>query len=251
MSPALLAAVSLAALSTGCLSWFAADRLLAKNSWTTTFFSRLRGKPKKGRPLILPHFGVLLRWWKKIQSQRRISAIRMVFPQTLGMAIQSLKTGQTFSQVLEYLSREGPSPLKEEWALVCAEMNLGASSEQTLVKMKERLGSFNDLTPFLESYTISRQTGANLIQLLEVLLEGLEEKNRILRKMETLTAQARLSGLMMGLLPFLLGAVFFILDPNLMLPLFTDKSGWALLFLAGILEMMGFAWIRQLLRLEV
>src|SRR6185295_15167788 len=105
--------------------------------------------------------------------------------------------------------------------------------------------------PFLESYRISRQTGANLTQLWQALLEGIEEKNRILRKMEAMTAQARLSGLMMGLLPVLLAVVFFFMDPGLMAPLFTEKAGWAILLTAFFLETLGFLWIRQLLRLEV
>ena len=268
-------------MSVGLLGWLAADRFMAQGIRTPFTSFPLIPPPKLARSwrwptsaaallvafLTLPFLAAFVStvlllgawyfwgktpdWRGKFESQKRISGMRRVFPQTLGMVIQSLKTGQTFSQVLDYLSKEGPSPLKEEWVLVCAEMNLGASADQALAKMKERLPSFNDLAPFLESYNISRQTGANLILLLEVLLEGMEEKNRILRKMETLTAQARLSGLMIGLLPFLLAGVFFIMDPSLILPLFTERIGWALLLLAGLLETIGFAWIRQLLRIEV
>jgi len=103
----------------------------------------------------------------------------------------------------------------------------------------------------LESYKISRQTGANLTHLLEVLLEGMEEKNRILRKMEAMTAQARLSGLLMGSLPILLGSVVFMMDPTMIIPLFTEKAGWAILLLAVVMESIGFLWIKQLLQLEV
>ncbi len=174
-----------------------------------------------------------------------------VFPQALGMAIQALKSGQTIPQVLEYLSRETPPPLRDELGLVCSEMNLGASAEQALSKMGDRYPNFPEFHQFLESYRISRQTGANLTHLLQVLVEGLEEKNRILRKMDAMTAQARLSGLMIGALPFLLATVFFVMDPDLILPLFTQKTGWALLALAAVLETIGFAWIRQLIRLEV
>jgi Flp pilus assembly protein TadB len=56
---------------------------------------------------------------------------------------------------------------------------------------------------------------------------------------------------MVGLLPFFLAFVFFLMDPNLITPLFTQKIGWAILLLACVFETIGFAWIRQLLRLEV
>ena len=190
-------------------------------------------------------------WKHERELKKRQGKMSSVFPQALGMAVQALKTGQTVPQVLEYLSHESPSPLKDELALVCAEMDLGASAEQAISKMAERFPDFSEFHQFLESYKISRQTGANLTHLLQVLMEGMEEKNRLLRKMEAMTAQARLSGLMIGLLPFFLGFVFFLMDPNLIIPLFTEKIGWAILLLAAILETIGFAWIRQLLRLEV
>lgn len=188
---------------------------------------------------------------KKMESKKRQEKMMDVFPQTLGMAVQALRTGQTVPQVLEYLSQECPHPLKEELAQVCREMDLGNSAELALSKMAERYPDFAEFYQFLESYKISRQTGANLTHLLEVLLEGLEEKNRLLRKMQAMTAQARLSGIMMGLLPFLLAFVFFIMDPELMTPLFTEQMGWSILLLAVILEAIGFLWIRQLLQLEI
>lgn len=174
-----------------------------------------------------------------------------LFPQTLGMAIQALKTGQTIPQVVDYLSRECAGPLKEEFALVRSEMDLGSSAEQALSKMAQRYPDFSEFHQFLESYKISRQTGANLTNLLQVLVEGMEEKNRLVRKMEAMTAQARLSGLMVGSLPLLLGFVLFFMDPTLIIPLFTQKIGWGILLTAAILETIGFLWIRQLLQFEV
>jgi tight adherence protein B len=191
---------------------------------------------------------ILLSQYQKNKIQTQMSDL---FPQALGMCIQALKTGQTVPQVLDYLSHECPQPLRVEIAAVCTEMNLGLSAEAALSKMAERFPRFSEFHQFLESYKIARQTGANLTHLLEVLLEGMEEKNRILRKMNAMTAQAKLSGLVMGLLPFMLGFIFFVMDPSLMTPLFTTQAGWAILLLAAILEGIGFLWIRQLLRLEI
>jgi tight adherence protein B len=185
------------------------------------------------------------------QKERVLDRMRELFPQALGMFIQALKTGQTVPQVLDYLSNELPNPLRSEFAAVCTEMNLGSSAEAALGQMAEKFQSFYEFHQFFESYKISRQTGANLTHLLQVLLEGMEEKNRLLRKMNAMTSQAKLSGMVMGLLPFLLGLIFFVMDPNLMIPLVTTKAGWAILFVAAILESIGFLWIRQLLRLEI
>jgi tight adherence protein B len=190
-------------------------------------------------------------WRTAYEDRRRVGRTRDLFPQAVGMAIQGLKVGQTMPQVVEYLSRECPEPLAGEFSLARAEMDLGASAETALTKMSDRFGGFPEFQQFLEAYRVSQRTGASLTRLLETLLEGLEEKNRLLRKMEAMTAQARLSGLMMGLLPLLLALVFFLMDPDLLTPLFTQKTGWAILALAVFLETIGFLWIRQLLRLEV
>jgi tight adherence protein B len=190
--------------------------------------------------------------WRQNQAARkRQELMAEFFPETLGMAIQALKTGQTVPQVVDYLSQECPSPLKEEFASVRSEMDLGASAEQALANMAERYPKFREFGQFVESYKISRQTGANLTHLLQVLMDGLEEKNRLIRKMHSMTAQARLSGTLVGALPLILAAVFFVMDPNLMTPLFTEKMGWAILSLAAVLETIGFVWIRHMLRLEV
>lgn len=189
--------------------------------------------------------------WMNYQKERILNQMRDIFPQALGMFIQALKTGQTVPQVLEYLSNELPQPLRQEFSKVCAEMSLGLSAEAALDKMAERYPGFAEFGQFLESYKISRQTGANLTRLLQVLLDGMEEKNRLLRKMNAMTSQARLSGLVMGLLPVLLGSIFFVMDPSLMAPLVTTPGGWGILCAAAVLESIGFLWIRQLLRLEI
>ncbi len=177
--------------------------------------------------------------------------MRELFPQALGMILQALKAGQTLPQSVEYLSRECPSPLREEFGRMSREMELGASAEQALSRMGNHYPEFAEFQSLLDSYRVSRRTGANLTRLLQVLLEGMEEKNRILRKLDSMTAQARFSGLLMGILPFALGFVFFLLDPSLLTPLVTEPMGWALLGIAFVLETTGFLVIRQMLRLEI
>lgn len=188
--------------------------------------------------------------FEKLRKGKKLKAVQEVFPQSLGMMIQALKSGQTLQQVLEYLSLECPEPLKAEFRQVCADMALGAATDKALIFMADRNPGFYDFKQFIESYQISRVTGANLTRLLEFLLENLQEKDRLVRKREAMTAQARLSGTLMGCLPFLLGLVFFVMDPVLMTPLFITPQGWAILFTAILLESLGFLWIRQLLALE-
>jgi tight adherence protein B len=129
-------------------------------------------------------------------------------------------------------------------------MALGASGEAALERLAGRRPGVVEFTRLLESYRISRTTGANLAQLLQSLQEGMQERDRLQRKLGSMTAQARLSGLLMGSLPLVLGAVLYLMDPALVTPLFTEKMGWAILGLAVVLEALGFLWIQRLLRFE-
>ncbi|MGH7739623.1 MAG: type II secretion system F family protein [bacterium] len=187
----------------------------------------------------------------KIQEGQKLEKMRELFPSAVGMAVQALKAGQTMPQVMEYLAQEGAEPFREEWKKVRAEMEWGASAEDALIHLGDRYPQFSDFHQFLRAYQISRHTGADLTRLLEVLLEGIETRSRLSRKMDAMTAQAKLSGWLMGLLPFLLLIVFFFMDPSLLKPLVTQKAGWGILALSALMETMGFLWIRQLLRVEL
>ena len=195
-------------------------------------------------------FRALPRWRKNRSLRIRRAQCLEAFPQSLEMIVQSLQTGQTVPQTLSYLAKEAPSPLQEEFRDLCVELELGSTPEDALARWADRL-DHPDLHQFLESYRLSRKTGANLVHLYRVQLEGIEERQRILRRMDSMTAQARLSGLLMGSLPFILLGVLFVMDPDLLTPLFDRPLGWAVLGLAAFLEVLGFAWIKKLLRLDL
>jgi len=192
----------------------------------------------------------LIVWRENRKRRKTIEAVGEVFPQALEIAIQALKAGQTVAQTLEYLSQEAAPPLRDEFALVCREMAWGTDAEEALGRLAQRVPQ-PDIARFQESYRLSRQTGANLTHLLQTLLEGMEERNRLSRRMESMTAQARLSGLLMGSLPIFLIVILFLMDPLLMAPLFTTFLGWGILAVAALLETIGFIWIRGLMMAEV
>ena len=190
------------------------------------------------------------RWRKNRMEQDRRRRCLEVFPQALEMTVQTLQVGQTLPQAVSYLSREAPQPLRDEFAVVSMEMELGSSPEDALSKLAVRL-DHPDLSRFLEAYRFSRRAGANLVHLYQTQLEGIEESHRLLRRLDSMTAQARLSGLMMGSLPVMLLAVLFVMDSDLLVPLFKYPAGWAVLAVAVLLETLGFLWIQKLLKVEV
>ena len=193
--------------------------------------------------------GLWKRWQERRASQARRSVSLEMLPQALEVAIQALKAGQTVPQALELISQESASPLRDEFALVCREMAWGASTEQALEGLARRIPA-PEFQRFIESFRLSRRTGADLTRLLQTLLEGMEERARMLRRMDSMTAQARLSGILMGSLPVFLLVVLVLMDPVLMEPLFGSPAGWCILAVSALLETAGFLWIRSLMNLE-
>ena len=186
---------------------------------------------------------------KRAEKERRLRCLE-AFPQALEMTVQVLQVGQTLSQAIVYLAKEAPAPLHEEFASLSLEMELGASPEDALAKFAQKY-NHPDITQFLEAYRLSRRAGANLVHLYKVQLEGIEDRHRWMRRLDSMTAQARLSGLMMGALPIFLLAVLFVMDADLLRPLVATPAGWAVLGVAAGLETLGFLWIQKLIRVEL
>jgi tight adherence protein B len=197
--------------------------------------------------------GAVQRWplWRKrrVEKERRLQCLE-VFPQALEMTVQTLQVGQTLSQAIVYLSKEAPAPLREEFVALSLEMELGASPEDALAKFAQRF-NHPDITRFLEAYRLSRRAGANLVHLYKIQLDGIEERHRLMRRLDSMTAQARLSGLLMGALPFFLLAVLFVMDADLLRPLVAYPAGWAVLLVAAGLETLGFLWIQKLMQVDL
>jgi tight adherence protein B len=224
--------------------------LLVPRAWKRE--ARMPADEPKARPAVKSAFqpGILIKSWSDRRARaRRLEAAQDVFPQSLEIAIQALRAGQTLPQTLEYLSEESAPPLREEFAAMVREMAWGSSAEQAIAHFAERVPS-TDVARFRECYRLSRQTGANLAQLLQTLCNGMEERHRLARRMTSMTAQARLSGILMGCLPFFMVVILTVMDPALMSPLFTTLRGYAILGAAALLEVGGFLWIRSLMVLE-
>lgn len=189
-------------------------------------------------------------WRRERLASDRRRRCQEAFPQALEMTVQTLQVGQTLPQAIQYLAKESPVPLRDEFASLAAEMALGASTEEALVKFARSM-DHPDANRFLEAYRLSRRSGANLVHLYRTQLEGIEERHRLLRRLDSMTAQARLSGLLMGLLPVFLLVILFVMDPDLLRPLVELPAGWAVLALAVFLEAIGFFWIRRLLKVDL
>lgn len=195
--------------------------------------------------------GLWLPWYYLgFLEEKRIKQVGAQLPDALGIMSNAMKSGYSLLQAMEVVSREMPAPLADEFALVIKETRVNIALEDALFNLTQRVPSA-DLDLIVTAMLIQRQVGGNLSEVLEKINETIRERIRILGEVRTLTAQGRMSGLIVGALPVFLGVVIQIISPDYMKPLFQNPIGWAALGAAVIAESLGILVIRSIIRLEV
>lgn len=190
------------------------------------------------------------RVWLRKKQQQRINKFNNTLPDMITTIVGSLRAGFSFPQALKTVVEEADSPMKEEMGMVLKEMQYGNSIEEALDSLKERMPS-EDLELMIEAILIQRQVGGNLATVLDKIVETIRDRMRIQRQILTLTAQGRLSGTVIGLLPVILAIVIYFIEPDYISTLFTHPIGLFMVAIGLIAGIIGFILIRKLTVIEV
>ncbi|MBT2643177.1 type II secretion system F family protein [Bacillus sp. ISL-41] len=189
-------------------------------------------------------------WYVKKKIKERIVKFNEGLPDMISTIVGSLRAGFSFQQALKTVIEEAGSPIKEEMDSVIKEMQYGASLEDSLNELKERMPS-EDLDLMIQAILIQRQVGGNLATVLDKIVQTIRERTKIHRQISSLTAQGRLSGIVIGLLPIILAFVLYLIEPEYIGTLFRHPIGIALT-VAGIFSgIIGFVLIRKITAVEV
>jgi tight adherence protein B len=161
----------------------------------------------------------------------------------------SLRAGYSFLQTLDSLRKESLPPLSTEVSRALHEMKLGTPTEEALQNMTKRVKS-DDFDLIVTAVSIQRQVGGNLAEVLDNIASTIQERLRIKGEVRTLTAQGRISGVIVGLLPVFLAGFLFIINPTYMAILFKHPLGLALLGGALISEFIGILLIKKIVNID-
>ncbi len=162
----------------------------------------------------------------------------------------SLKAGCSFLQSLSIVAEETKEPLSKEFKKLLKEMSLGISEENALMNLSYRMES-EDLKLIINVILIQKDIGGNLAGVLDNISETIRERQKIKNELKTLTAQGRLSGIVVMLLPVFLCLTFFVLNQEYMLLLFTTPIGIAMIAAGIISEIFGFFMIKKIVNIEM
>jgi tight adherence protein B len=166
------------------------------------------------------------------------------------MAAGAMKAGMSLLQAMEQVTREMGAPIRQEFAYALQENRVGKPLGLALEDMKKRIGS-EDLSITVDAIGIAQETGGVLSDVLLKIAETIRGRNRIRAKIRTLTAQGRLQGIVMSLLPWGLAGMLFILDPAMVRPMFTTALGQVMIAVIVVLEVIGWLVIRRLVAVDV
>lgn len=176
--------------------------------------------------------------------------IEQQLPDTLVLISNTLKSGYSFLQAIDAASRELPPPISLEFQYILKEINLGVNTEKALEGLNERVQS-RDLELIIMAVLIQRQIGGNLSEILDNISDTIRSRIKIKGEIKILTAQGRMSGLIISLMPVAISVLLYFINPSFISVMFEHPLGLAMIGLAVLMQGIGIFLIRRIIRIEV
>lgn len=170
-------------------------------------------------------------------------------PVALSVIQNSVEAGFSFLQAMDVVAKEMDAPISEEFSRVLHEASVGKDIEIALHNMYERVLS-EELKLVITAVLIQRQVGGNLAEIIEVILETIKDRIQIKGEIKTLTAQGRMSAIIISALPFFLGVIMYMINPVYMTPLFTTFIGQVLMAFALVWMGIGVYFMMKIVTIE-
>ncbi|MCL5291393.1 MAG: VWA domain-containing protein [Actinobacteria bacterium] len=189
-------------------------------------------------------------FYLQLLIERRKDKFNRQLPDVLTMLAGSLRSGYSFLHSLNVVVEECQPPISLEFKKVLVEARLGLSLERALLNMAERVGS-TDFNWTVMAINIQREVGGNLAEVFDILANTMRERERIRRQIKALTAEGRLSAIILYVLPFAIGFILAVTNPAYIATLFSTGLGIAMVVVALALMAIGGLWLRKTVSIEV
>lgn len=180
----------------------------------------------------------------------RMGKFEQGLPEALDLIVSALRVGHSLNAALGLVARECPEPVGGEFKITFDEQNYGLELKSALENMIVRV-PLQDLRIVSTAILIQRESGGNLAEVLEKTSTVIRERFRLKRQILTHTAQGRLTGWILTLLPVALGILLYTVNPKMMSLLWTTAIGVKLLYAAGIMIVIGGLVIRKIVNMDV
>jgi tight adherence protein B len=182
--------------------------------------------------------------------RKRLDLIEEQLPEAVDLLGRAIRAGHPLTMGLRMVADEGPSPIAGYFQQASEEQRFGMPFDDSLLGMVDRI-PLVDMRILVTAIMVQREVGGNLAEILDNIAQTVRARFTLRRQLRVYTAQGRMSGYILAVLPPILGGIIYFLDPTYITLLFTEPMGRVMLVAAIVLQTAGFLWIRRIVQIEV
>jgi len=182
--------------------------------------------------------GFIPYWTLRIKRSRRINAFNAVLADTIDMLARSLRAGYSMGGAIGMVAENAPEPARTEFGEVFRQQNLGLPLRDALLQLMDRYPSL-DLRVLVTALLVQKETGGNLVEILERTVAVIRDRLRIQGEIRTQTAQGRLTGWILSALPVIMLILINVINPGYSRILLTDPVGRKLIYISVCMLITG------------
>lgn len=196
-------------------------------------------------------FGAMLPYLRvRSLRNRRMNAFEAGLPEAIDLLGRAIRAGHPLSSGLKMVADETQDPIAGEFRRTFEEQRFGLPFDDAMVAMADRV-LLVDVRILVTAILIQREVGGNLAEVLDNLSSVIRARFTIRRQLKTFTAQGRMSGYVLAVLPIAVGTIIYLLNPEYMGILFNDGRGQVMLALAAVMQIIGYLWIRRIVNIDI
>jgi tight adherence protein B len=224
-------------MSAGC---FVLPAYLIYLRTRTVLFSLLIGLFMGGAPILYVMY----------RRRHRFNKFEEEMPEALDLMVSALRAGHSLVAALSLVASESPEPIGGEFRICFDEQNYGLELRTAMSNLLTRV-PLQDLRIVVTAILIQKESGGNLAEVLDKTAYVIRERYRLRRQVRVHTAQGRLTGWILSLLPIVLGIALYLVNPDAMSLLWKREIGIRLLYTAAVLTVIGGLIIRKIVNMDV
>jgi len=183
-------------------------------------------------------------------ASRQRKKFEKQLPDTLNLIATSLRAGYSLLQAVEAVGEESPDPTRREFGRAIAEIRLGRPMEMALGDIAERMVS-QDFEWAVMAINIQREVGGNLAEVLQTTSETMIQRNRLRREMKALTAEGRISAIVLSIMPIALFLFISAANPGYLDPMLQSTIGLIIMGVGVLFILAGIFWMQKIVKVDV
>jgi tight adherence protein B len=194
--------------------------------------------------------GLLPTMYVRRRRTKRLNAFEELLPEAIDLVGRALRAGHPLTAGFKMAADDGPEPVAGEFRRVFEEQRFGLPIQDSLLGMADRV-DIVDVRILVTAILIQREVGGNLAEILDNLSAVVRARFTIRRQIRVYTAQGRMTGYLLSALPIILFSMLYMINAEYMSILFKDPVGKILIVIAVSMQLIGFLWIRKIIKIEI